>query len=182
MTNKQNPSFSRKDLALVTFGHCIASQLRVFFCKLHITINNSISCKYWVSTSSKSLIITQLGQFRPQHTTITGFRLRVPNKMQVLDFQTLAFFFFPFAPRLHHRSSANFRISSGYRVHFYREMALGPLFFQGIKSSFAMFLHSVDSDWWGVQPTPGTETSYSFWLCIFAQEQIILPHGNHRCI
>ena len=30
-------------------------------------------------------------------------RLRVPNKMQVLDFQTLAFFFFPFAPRLHHQ-------------------------------------------------------------------------------
>lgn len=30
-------------------------------------------------------------------------RLRVPNKMQVLDFQTLAFFFFLFAPRLHHR-------------------------------------------------------------------------------
>ena len=29
-------------------------------------------------------------------------RLRVPNKMQVLDFQTLAFFFFLFAPRLHH--------------------------------------------------------------------------------
>ena len=30
-------------------------------------------------------------------------RLRVPNKMQVLENQTLTFFFFPFAPRLHHR-------------------------------------------------------------------------------
>ena len=27
----QYPSFSRKDLALVTFGHRIASQLRAFF-------------------------------------------------------------------------------------------------------------------------------------------------------
>ena len=73
------------------------------FCKFFINANKSISCKYWVSISSKPLIFIQLGQFRPQYTTITGLRLRVPDKMQALNFQTLAFFFFPFAPRLHYR-------------------------------------------------------------------------------
>ena len=103
MTNKQYPSFSLKELALVTSGHRNTLQLRVFFCKLFINTRPSISCKYWVSFDSKPLIITQLAQFGPQYTTITRFRLRVPTKMQVLDFRTLAFFFFPFAPRLHHR-------------------------------------------------------------------------------
>ena len=58
-----------------------------------------------------SLVFRQLGQFRPQYTTITGLRLRVPNKMQVLDFQTLVFFFFLFAPRLHHRMES-FKLKS----------------------------------------------------------------------
>ena len=73
------------------------------FCKLLINAEISISYKYWLSISSKSLIITQLAQFGPQNTTTTELRLRVPNKMQVLENQTLAFFFFLFSPRLHHQ-------------------------------------------------------------------------------
>ena len=72
------------------------------FCKLFINTTTSISYKHWVSISSKSLIITQLAQCRPQNTSITRLQLRVPNKMQALENRTLAFFFFPFAPRLHH--------------------------------------------------------------------------------
>ena len=50
---------------------------------------------------------------------------------------------FLFAPRLHHEKFADCSSLAGYRVHFYRETALGTLFFRGIKSSFAMFLHLV---------------------------------------
>ena len=65
------------------------------------------------------------------------------QKMQVLDFQTLAFFFFLFAPRLHHKNFVDCRSLAGYQVHFYRKTALGTLIFRGIKSSFAMFLRLV---------------------------------------
>ena len=63
------------------------------------------------------------------------------TRMQVLDFQTLAFSF----SFLHHDcTTENFvdcRSLAGYQVHLFRKTALGSLFFRGIKSSFTMFLH-----------------------------------------
>ena len=91
-----------------------------------------------------SLFFTQLGQFRPQYTTITGLRLRVLFKSQIFDFQGFAIFLLDFAPLLRHEKFADCRSLAGYRVHFYRKTALGTLFFQGIKSSSGIFLHYVN--------------------------------------
>ena len=64
------------------------------FRELPITTNSSISYEYSYQLVTKYLIFTQLGQFRPQYPTNGEFLLRVPNKMQVLDFQHLHFSFY----------------------------------------------------------------------------------------
>ena len=87
-----------------------------------------------MAESVDALVSNTSGAIRAGSIPAPGTRNRKP-----LIFRGLRFFFWD----LHHISLVDCWISFGYQVHFYRETALGPLFFQGIKSSFGMFLHLV---------------------------------------
>ena len=99
------------------------------FCKFFINANKSIRCKYWISISKKQLIFTQLGQFRPQYTTITGLRLRVPVKLQTFYFQGFAIFLLDFAPHLHHINLQIAGVSPGIKCIFIGKLLSVPSFF-----------------------------------------------------
>ena len=77
MTIMQNHSLSRKDLVLVTFGHRITLQLRVSFSYHTLPPTTQLVTSIQYQLVKNPLIFTQLGQFSPQYTTITGFRLWV---------------------------------------------------------------------------------------------------------
>ena len=53
----------------------------------------------------------------------------VPNKMQVLDFQILAFFFFLFAPHLHHKNLQIAGVLPGIACTFIGKLPSVPSFF-----------------------------------------------------
>ncbi len=112
-----------------------AFKLRTTSIRSQTPTGNRNSTPARMAESVDALVSNTSGAIRAGSIPAPGTRNR-----KSLIFRGLRFFFW----FLHHEKFADCRSLAGYRVHFYRKTALGPLFFGGIKSSFAMFMHLVN--------------------------------------